>query len=77
MRFMQKGIHLGKIVVPMPEDHAELRGQSMKPGIQLDKNAAYLLVGGLGGLGQAIAVWMAEAGAGQRKQCIIFASNPS
>lgn len=32
------------------------------------KDRAYLLVGGLGGLGKAAAVWLAERGAG----CIIF-----
>ena len=63
MRFMQKGNHIGKIVVTIPESVEELPTQSEKPVFGLPENASYLLAGGLGGLGQAIAVWMAEAGA--------------
>jgi len=63
MRFMQKGNHIGKIVVTMPESPEELPTQSKKPVFKLCENASYLLVGGLGGIGQAIAVWMAESGA--------------
>ena len=63
MRFMQKGNHIGKIVVTLPENPEELPTQSKKPVFELCENASYLLVGGLGGLGQAIAVWMAESGA--------------
>jgi len=67
MRFMQKGTHIGKVVVTLPEDLGELPTQSSKRRFHLRKNASYLLVGGLGGLGQAIAVWMAEAGAQESK----------
>jgi hypothetical protein len=63
MRFMQKGNHIGKIIVTMPETPEELPTKSRKPTFELSQHASYLLVGGLGGLGQAIAVWMAEAGA--------------
>jgi hypothetical protein len=62
MRFMQKGNHIGKIVITLPESSENLPVQSKKPVFKLH-DASYLLVGGLGGLGQAIAVWMAEAGA--------------
>lgn len=63
MRFMQKGNHIGKIIVTMSETSEELSARSAKPVFELNHQASYLLVGGLGGLGQAIAVWMAEAGA--------------
>ena len=63
MRFMQKGNHIGKIVVTLPKSPEALPTQSKKPVFKLCENASYLLVGGLGGIGQAIAVWMAEAGA--------------
>jgi hypothetical protein len=64
MRFMQKGNHIGKVVITMPEIPDELDSpQSHKAKLQLRDNASYLLVGGLGGIGQAIAGWMAEAGA--------------
>lgn len=67
MRFMQKGSHIGKIVVTMPESPETLPTKSEKPIFELHENASYLLVGGLGGLGQAIAVWMAEAGVKEGK----------
>jgi len=63
MRFMQKGNHIGKVVVTMPENPEELPTQFKKPVFKLCEDASYLLAGGLGGIGQAIAVWMAEAGA--------------
>ncbi|KAK5659385.1 hypothetical protein OQA88_1478 [Cercophora sp. LCS_1] len=65
MRFMQKGDHIGKVVVTMPERAEELDVQTLsrKPALTLDAEASYIFVGGLGGLGQAIAVWLAESGA--------------
>jgi len=64
MRFMQKGNHIGKVVITMPETPDELDSpQSHKARFQVRDDGSYLLVGGLGGIGQAIAVWMAEAGA--------------
>ncbi|KAI1374100.1 hypothetical protein F4677DRAFT_427124 [Hypoxylon crocopeplum] len=70
MRFMQKGNHIGKIVVTMPDHVQDLLAQSRRPAFCLLGDASYILVGGLGGLGQAIAIWMAEAGARE----IIFLS---
>jgi len=68
MRFMQKGSHIGKVVVTLPEDASKLNAsQSTKRQFALQTDASYLLIGGLGGLGQAIAVWMAEAGASESK----------
>lgn len=68
MRFMQKGSHIGKVVVTLPEDASQLTAsQSSKRQFALHPAASYLLIGGLGGLGQAIAVWMAEAGASESK----------
>lgn len=69
MRFMQKGSHIGKVVVSLPET-SEIATRTGKDVFKLRDNASYLLVGGLGGLGQAIAVWMAEAGATERKSFV-------
>lgn len=61
-RFMQKGSHIGKIVIRIPrEDTLILTPSVPTPGFRDD--ASYLLVGGLGGLGKAIAGWMASHGA--------------
>ncbi|KAF2195930.1 hypothetical protein K469DRAFT_545317 [Zopfia rhizophila CBS 207.26] len=64
-RFMQKGQHIGKVVCSMPQDAHQLETRSTKQKFHLRPNSSYLLAGGLGGLGRAIAIWMAEAGAGE------------
>ncbi|GJC88624.1 highly reducing polyketide synthase gloL [Colletotrichum liriopes] len=63
IRFMQKGQHLGKTVVTMPENPNELVSEKPHSPIVLRNDAAYLLVGGLGGLGRSITTWLAERGA--------------
>ncbi|KAM7214754.1 hypothetical protein V8F06_009826, partial [Rhypophila decipiens] len=71
-RLLQRGEHIGKIVVNLPaasdenEEEQRLRQFDAVPyvkswGFRLD--AAYLLVGGAGGLGRSLAVWMVERGA--------------
>jgi hypothetical protein len=67
MRLMQKGSHMGKIVVKMPSTFEGMATPAVRPKFSLDPDASYILVGGLGGLGRAVAVWMAEAGATQSK----------
>ncbi|KAK2596464.1 hypothetical protein N8I77_013354 [Diaporthe amygdali] len=62
-RFMQKGKHMGKLVVRMPENSSLLRTAPAHVGLSLRPDASYLLIGGLGGLGRAISTWMAERGA--------------
>ncbi|CAG8903343.1 unnamed protein product [Penicillium egyptiacum] len=66
-RYMQQGTHLGKIVVSMRDASGQVSAvqdtQQRKKPIQLNSSGAYLLVGGLGGLGQAISTWMVQSGA--------------
>lgn len=62
-RYMQKGTHLGKIVVSIPEAGLGLPQTPKPPQAELNPSASYLLVGGLGGLGRAVATWMVEKGA--------------
>jgi NADP-dependent 3-hydroxy acid dehydrogenase YdfG len=61
---MQKGQHIGKIVVSI--DVEEVKATVVTPtttDVSFKNDAAYLLVGGLGGLGRAVANWMIEHGA--------------
>ncbi|KXJ86841.1 KR domain-containing protein [Microdochium bolleyi] len=66
---MQKGQHIGKIVVDMElkrkeHGHSIAAVVSAKPySYCFDSSAAYLLVGGLGGLGRAVSSWMVSNGA--------------
>lgn len=62
-RYMQKGTHLGKIVLTMPEAGAGLAITRTAHEVTLRPSASYLLVGGLGGLGRAVARWLVEKGA--------------
>lgn len=65
LRLMQSGKHLGKLV--LVHQHGELVKASSSPSSSsktlLNPNATYLLVGGMGGLGRAIALWMLSQGA--------------
>ncbi|KAJ5916406.1 Acyl transferase/acyl hydrolase/lysophospholipase [Penicillium tannophilum] len=66
-RYMQQGVHLGKIVVSMRDETGQISigkdVQQRKKAMQFDGSGAYLLVGGLGGLGRFISIWMVEHGA--------------
>ena len=62
-RYMQKGQHIGKIVITMPEDPAELGPSLQKEGAKFRSDASYLMVGGFGGLGKSVSNWMVENGA--------------
>ncbi|KXH59280.1 KR domain-containing protein [Colletotrichum salicis] len=63
-RYMQKGQHIGKIVVTMDstkESPSIGSASNGKPSFNGD--SSYLLVGGLGGLGRSVSNWMVEHGA--------------
>jgi NADPH:quinone reductase-like Zn-dependent oxidoreductase/ubiquinone/menaquinone biosynthesis C-methylase UbiE len=63
LRIMQTGKHKGKIVlVPRPEEMVKVVPQNIDHRL-LRADASYLLIGGLGGIGRAIALWMIEWGA--------------
>ncbi|KAK3936080.1 hypothetical protein QBC46DRAFT_420398 [Diplogelasinospora grovesii] len=62
-RCMQKGVHMGRIVVRMPEDSASLPLTLPTPKPTFSADAVYLVAGGLGGLGGSILGWMASLGA--------------
>nr|ALQ33027.1 putative polyketide synthase [Fusarium subglutinans] len=62
-RFLQDGQHMGKVVLEMPADPSNLDAKVTAHSICFDPQASYLLVGGLGGLGKALAVWLVERGA--------------
>ncbi|KAL2844526.1 hypothetical protein BJY01DRAFT_248143 [Aspergillus pseudoustus] len=62
-RYMQQGIHMGKILVKMPDDPASLPFSAGQSPFSFNPDASYLLVGGLGGLGRSVSTWMVEQGA--------------
>ncbi|EEU34613.1 uncharacterized protein NECHADRAFT_106233 [Fusarium vanettenii 77-13-4] len=64
-RYLQGGNHMGKVILKLPGDPSMLEAREMAQCIKFSPDAAYLLVGGSGGLGRALAIWMAEHGAKQ------------
>jgi len=67
---MQKGQHIGKLVVHIPDNdtdpdiaHNSINVSTTKRPLRLDPSAAYLLAGGVGGLGRAVATYFVECGA--------------
>jgi hypothetical protein len=63
MRYLQRGTHIGKVVVTMPENPAALPLEKVRGELRLSPEKAYLFVGGLGGIGRAVASWLVERGA--------------
>ena len=59
---MQKGQHIGKIIVNLPSSLDDLPIE-VYPNLSLRSDSSYLLIGGLGGLGRAVSTWMVERGA--------------
>lgn len=54
---------MGKVTLTIPTDISTIKAKARIPKVHLDPLASYLLVGGFGGLGRGLAVWLAENGA--------------
>lgn len=64
-RVMQQARHIGKVVVTLDEAHVAIeQSQSTEPETLFQKDATYLVTGGLTGFGLESARWLAERGAG-------------
>jgi NAD(P)-dependent dehydrogenase (short-subunit alcohol dehydrogenase family) len=66
-RHMQQALHIGKLVVDIRDAKGSLQlgdaNVTTKSPIKFHASASYLLIGGLGGLGRSVSVWMAQHGA--------------
>jgi acyl transferase domain-containing protein/NADPH:quinone reductase-like Zn-dependent oxidoreductase/acyl carrier protein len=62
MRHLAQAKHVGKVVIAMQE-HAGLEIAPAGRRLRLEPNGTYLVTGGLGGFGLAVARWLAELGA--------------
>ncbi|KAI5468189.1 putative polyketide synthase [Mariannaea sp. PMI_226] len=62
-RYMQKGVHRGRIVIRMPHDPEVLPVASPSPKPVFNPDAVYMLSGGMGGLGRSTLSWMVSHGA--------------
>lgn len=67
-RYMQRGQHIGKVVIEIRDDEGcpqigDFKSMPVKKATSLNVDGSYLIVGGLGGLGKAVSVWLAQHGA--------------
>ncbi|OLN97381.1 Lovastatin diketide synthase LovF 1 [Colletotrichum chlorophyti] len=60
---LRSGNCIGRVVITLPKSSSELRALPQRPQITLRADRTYVLVGGLGGLGQATGRFLAEKGA--------------
>jgi acyl transferase domain-containing protein/NADPH:quinone reductase-like Zn-dependent oxidoreductase/SAM-dependent methyltransferase/acyl carrier protein len=61
-RSMAQAKHMGKIVISMEDAHVPIAPRAVAP-MAFAADATYLITGGLGGFGLAVARWMVERGA--------------
>lgn len=54
-RYMQNGLHIGKILIRIPQSANGLDVARSRRNVDLSPDLAYVLVGGLGGIGQTLA----------------------
>ena len=62
-RYLQNGSHIGKVVVTAMDGVSTLPSTPSVNRVTFDPNSAYLLTGGMGGLGKSKATWLVERGA--------------
>lgn len=67
---LRDGRSIGAVCIDFPHDPTTFMADFYADDVRFKSDRSYLLVGGLGGLGKASAVWLAERGAGS----IIFLS---
>lgn len=63
---MQRGSHIGKILIRFAGANAVAnipKGITATSAMSFSPDAAYLLIGGLGGIGRAVSNWLVENGA--------------
>ena len=63
LRTMQSGKHMGKLVLVPRSDEKVKVAPIREDRHLLSRDASYLLIGGLGGIGRATALWMVKQGA--------------
>jgi NAD(P)-dependent dehydrogenase (short-subunit alcohol dehydrogenase family)/acyl carrier protein len=67
-RYMAQGKHIGKVVISLPESEVVIAPRHRK-AVELRGDGTYLITGGLGGFGIALAEWMVEHGARHLALC--------
>ncbi|KAI1276492.1 fatty acid synthase S-acetyltransferase [Xylaria sp. FL0933] len=74
-RYLQSGNNTGRAVIQIDSSSVVQKYRTREPSWRFDKNASYLISGGLGGLGRTIIRWMIRKGA--RNLIVLSRSGPS
>jgi D-arabinose 1-dehydrogenase-like Zn-dependent alcohol dehydrogenase len=64
-RHLQKGDHIGKAIVTIPQDYSNIISAPQGTRLSLTPESSYLITGGLGGLGRSLARWLVDHGAAE------------
>ncbi|GMG49370.1 unnamed protein product [Aspergillus oryzae var. brunneus] len=72
-RYMQAGLHKGKVIIRMPESSSELHVTSNQCSITFRSDVSYIIVGGLGDVGRVLAQWLVKQGA---RELVILTRSP-
>lgn len=62
-RYMQKGTHIGKVIVTIPDSAESIPASPSVRSPSFSSDCCHIIVGGLGGLGRAVSSWMVMHGA--------------
>ncbi len=62
-RFMQQSHHIGKVVISHNTSTLKIHAKLNKQNLELNRNATYMVTGGLSGFGLSTANWLADKGA--------------
>lgn len=62
-QYLRKEELIGQVVITLPQNSKELQACRFRSQIALRSNRTYVIIGGLGGLGQATARFLVEKGA--------------
>lgn len=73
-RYLQSGTNTGRIIISVDDAQVVPKRLVARSSWTLDNNATYVIAGGLGGLGRAIAAWM--VGKGARHLVLLSRSGP-
>jgi hypothetical protein len=62
-QYLQSEERIGRVVISMPHNTGEIQASPLRSQIALRSDRTYVIVGGLGGLGQATGRFLVEKGA--------------
>lgn len=63
LRYFSRGIHMGKLVIDYEDPGTVVMCPPTEVFVDFEPHGSYIIIGGMGGLGRALVLWMLERGA--------------